>query len=263
MTQERIECPFCAELIMPGAVKCRFCGEWFSAHEPNVKESRSAEVIDRSAPRREAQRGAVEDSRQQYLTTIQGVEKRHRPIEKIEHRANSVPNKSDGYADCAVGAPDRVESRRQRCRGGIKDIRQHAEPLEKTQNQDSGLSDRGDSRESKQEKDGNAVEVSPVSKVAEVSSTTTSESEPLAQGARLEKTQHRNDCLPDGDDNTLGGQHKGQKVVEVSPVPVWTEFSSAKALRSSPVYRGARIKRTQGGDTCLPDGDDPASEQHK
>jgi hypothetical protein len=28
MTNERFKCPFCSELILRGAIKCRFCGEW-------------------------------------------------------------------------------------------------------------------------------------------------------------------------------------------------------------------------------------------
>jgi hypothetical protein len=28
MAEDRIKCPICAELIKPGAKKCRFCGEW-------------------------------------------------------------------------------------------------------------------------------------------------------------------------------------------------------------------------------------------
>ena len=30
MTQERVRCPFCSELILRDAIKCRFCGEWFT-----------------------------------------------------------------------------------------------------------------------------------------------------------------------------------------------------------------------------------------
>ncbi len=39
--QERIPCPYCKELIMPGAVKCRFCGEKISKKDQNVKEKKS------------------------------------------------------------------------------------------------------------------------------------------------------------------------------------------------------------------------------
>ncbi len=39
MTQERVKCPFCSELILPGAMKCRFCGEWFSKEEEVVGNS--------------------------------------------------------------------------------------------------------------------------------------------------------------------------------------------------------------------------------
>lgn len=42
MTQERIKCPFCSELILPDAIKCRFCGEWFSREEEVAAEDRVA-----------------------------------------------------------------------------------------------------------------------------------------------------------------------------------------------------------------------------
>lgn len=38
--QERIPCPYCKELIIPGAIKCRFCGEKLSTNKQNVKEKR-------------------------------------------------------------------------------------------------------------------------------------------------------------------------------------------------------------------------------
>ena len=37
MTQERIKCPFCSELILRDAIKCRFCGEWFVKEEERVR----------------------------------------------------------------------------------------------------------------------------------------------------------------------------------------------------------------------------------
>ena len=30
MEEERIKCPYCSELILQDAKKCRFCGEWFT-----------------------------------------------------------------------------------------------------------------------------------------------------------------------------------------------------------------------------------------
>ena len=32
-TVQRIKCPFCAELVMPDALTCRFCGQGLSSHE--------------------------------------------------------------------------------------------------------------------------------------------------------------------------------------------------------------------------------------
>jgi len=37
MTQERVKCPFCCELILRDAMKCRFCGEWFSKGEESAE----------------------------------------------------------------------------------------------------------------------------------------------------------------------------------------------------------------------------------
>lgn len=36
--QQRVPCPYCKELIMPGAIKCRFCGEKIATKLQNVKE---------------------------------------------------------------------------------------------------------------------------------------------------------------------------------------------------------------------------------
>ncbi len=38
--QERIPCPYCKELIMPGAIKCCFCGEKISTKLQNVKRKK-------------------------------------------------------------------------------------------------------------------------------------------------------------------------------------------------------------------------------
>ncbi|MBN1806218.1 MAG: hypothetical protein JW837_13300 [Sedimentisphaerales bacterium] len=40
MEEERIKCPYCSELIMVGAKKCRFCGEWFKdKNKPDVNNT--------------------------------------------------------------------------------------------------------------------------------------------------------------------------------------------------------------------------------
>ena len=37
MSEERIKCPYCSELILEEAKKCRFCGEWFTErNKPDV-----------------------------------------------------------------------------------------------------------------------------------------------------------------------------------------------------------------------------------
>ncbi|MHC4640836.1 MAG: zinc ribbon domain-containing protein [Planctomycetota bacterium] len=38
MSEERIKCPICAELIKRGAKKCRFCGEWLAEEKEPVTE---------------------------------------------------------------------------------------------------------------------------------------------------------------------------------------------------------------------------------
>jgi len=37
MTQERVKCPFCSELILRDAIKCRFCGEWLARPDKDMK----------------------------------------------------------------------------------------------------------------------------------------------------------------------------------------------------------------------------------
>lgn len=46
MAEERVKCPFCSELIISGALKCRFCGEWFSSEDEAEEKA-----IENSSPR--------------------------------------------------------------------------------------------------------------------------------------------------------------------------------------------------------------------
>ena len=39
---ERVPCPVCAEMIMPGAKKCRFCGHWLAPAGQTAKAGISA-----------------------------------------------------------------------------------------------------------------------------------------------------------------------------------------------------------------------------
>jgi len=39
MSEERIKCPICAELIKRGAKKCRFCGEWLAEEKEPITEN--------------------------------------------------------------------------------------------------------------------------------------------------------------------------------------------------------------------------------
>ena len=48
MTQERVKCPFCCELILRDATKCRFCGEWFSKEEESVELNNPPEYSGRA-----------------------------------------------------------------------------------------------------------------------------------------------------------------------------------------------------------------------
>ena len=45
MAEDRIKCPVCAELIKPGAKKCRFCGEWLGGSKETGED-----VVHRDAP---------------------------------------------------------------------------------------------------------------------------------------------------------------------------------------------------------------------
>lgn len=85
MTQERVKCPFCSELILPGAMKCRFCGEWFSREEG---------VIDNSGRREDYggrtwggyERNPVEHGNpQEHAIPIQNVKERSEEAEEADN----------------------------------------------------------------------------------------------------------------------------------------------------------------------------------
>ena len=77
MTQERIKCPFCSELILRDAMKCRFCGEWFSISAEGMD---AADPIDASDP--------VESGRQRHPFVIGDVQERLEPTEGIQRSDN-------------------------------------------------------------------------------------------------------------------------------------------------------------------------------
>ena len=60
MGDERVKCPFCRELILADAKKCRYCGEWLenvttesASREETYEELPPAEAVPEEAPRKE------------------------------------------------------------------------------------------------------------------------------------------------------------------------------------------------------------------
>jgi hypothetical protein len=217
MTQERIQCPFCSELIVRDALKCRFCREWLSELEPNADQSRSIEKIDRAETGSKPHLGLLGDVRVDHLATMEGMGGHSRPIERIEHRGSSLPDESDHPADCTVEARDRVESDRQSYSSKIENIRQHSEPTKKTQCEDSGLSDGDDRRGSDQVEDKGAVEVSPIGEWWKFDSAETIESDSIAKETQIEEIQDGDNGLLEGDAAPSDKQDKGEEVIEASP----------------------------------------------
>lgn len=72
MTEERIKCPICAELIKRGAKKCRFCGEWLAEEkEPITDDGIRGDVEPESSVQREEEKveEAVEKPDEEELVT--------------------------------------------------------------------------------------------------------------------------------------------------------------------------------------------------
>lgn len=156
MTQERFACPFCAELIMPDAIKCRFCHEWLSAHWSDLNERRSIQEIDRPETHQPSQRGTIGNLRKQYLATIDSVEGRSQPIEGIEHQTLGLSDPGDGYTD---KVPDTVGSSDRAYSSAVENFRQDSKHAEKTQLKYRSLPYSYDSRNSRRDKSEAATEL--------------------------------------------------------------------------------------------------------
>ena len=98
MRQERIRCPFCSELILRDAKKCRFCGEWLSMPERGVADSGAAGGNDLVGGERERNHAAFED--------IQEIVP---PPEAFQHADSAVPSLDDGPESEQAGGLDTVE----------------------------------------------------------------------------------------------------------------------------------------------------------
>lgn len=92
MTQERIKCPFCSELILRDALKCRFCGEWFSMAAEGMA---AAGPIGDSYP--------VGNGRQRHSVAIEDIQERFEPTEGIQRNDNEFSDTDQGH----VGEQDK------------------------------------------------------------------------------------------------------------------------------------------------------------
>ena len=79
MTQDRVKCPFCSELILRDAIKCRFCGEWLSMPDQDVGVGRPA---DDNAP-------ATGDQESDRVALVE-IQKRLVPMEAVQHADRDV-----------------------------------------------------------------------------------------------------------------------------------------------------------------------------
>ena len=95
MTQERIKCPFCSELILRDALKCRFCGEWFSM---------AAEGTDAAGPIGDSD--PIGSAWQRHPVAIGDIQERFEPTEGIQHNDNE-------YSDTDQGRVDEQDKRRE------------------------------------------------------------------------------------------------------------------------------------------------------
>ena len=87
MTQERIKCPFCSELILRDAMKCRFCGEWFSMAAESMD---AAGPIDASDP--------AGSGRQRHPFVIGDIQERLEPTGGIQRNDNEFSDTDQGRA---------------------------------------------------------------------------------------------------------------------------------------------------------------------
>ena len=103
MRQDRIRCPFCSELILRDAKKCRFCGEWLSMPEQGVGNSGPLGSNDLVVGERERNHAAVED-----------IQKLIPQPEPFQHVDSVVPSLDEGPESEQAGRFDAAEQPQQR-----------------------------------------------------------------------------------------------------------------------------------------------------
>lgn len=85
MTPERVKCPFCSELILRDAIKCRFCGEWFSMPDEDFGAGDAIGEDHHAASDQERNHPAVVD-----------IEQRIVPPEAVQHMGSEVRQAHEG-----------------------------------------------------------------------------------------------------------------------------------------------------------------------
>ena len=256
MKRERVECPFCSELIMQDAVKCRFCREWLPASQPGGNGGRVIEEIDRAEPHL----GALEEVRNSYLATIEGTEKRSGSIERIGHQAGSPADRDYSYDDSTVEAPERVERDRPDHSGRIEKIWRRTEPLEDAQSGADSPADGDGGSAGEQQTSHKVVEESAVPSATETSSAETLESATSTKETHIEEPQQGSAGLAYGDDSPAGEQHNGEELVEESAVTSAADMSSPETLESEPIIKWPPIEDTQHEASGLTGSDDSSTE---
>ena len=83
MTQERVKCPFCCELILGDAMKCRFCGEWFSKEEESVEVNNPHEDSGRAWDVQEEEPMIAGDFHEHFEPT-EGVQEEDGKVEEVD-----------------------------------------------------------------------------------------------------------------------------------------------------------------------------------